>query len=95
MQIKTGFVLLSTLALMACDKDTYTLYRDGAKITGAEELSPGIIDKMHRLRIHIATFDASDGAAYNQENCELAKSLFQSQPGITSKFWCEKGVFRK
>lgn len=66
---------------MADDGQIYTLYRN----------SP--LDAM--MRIHIATFDTSDGEAYNQENSGLAASLFQAQPGITTKFWCEKGRYHK
>ena len=47
------------------------------------------------MRIHIASFDASDGEKYNRENCEQAQQLFQAQPGLKTKFWCEKGRFRK
>jgi hypothetical protein len=61
--------------------DTYTLYRN----------SP--IDV--KMRIHVASFDASDGADYNAGNCDQAARLFQSQPGVTTRFWCEKGRFNK
>ena len=44
-------------------------------------------------RYHIATFDANHGSAYNWENCQLAAKLFQAQPGVTTRFWCEKGKF--
>lgn len=38
------------------------------------------------MRIHVATFDATDGGeAYNRSNCD------QAQPGVKTKFWCEKG----
>jgi hypothetical protein len=56
----------------------YTLYRN---------LTP-------ELRIHVATFDANEREDYNRENCEIAQSLFQNQPGIEVKYWCEKGRFR-
>jgi len=46
------------------------------------------------MRLHIATFDAQDGEAYNRENCEQAKLLFQAQPGVKTRFWCEKGRFK-
>jgi hypothetical protein len=45
------------------------------------------------MRIHIATFDSKEGEEYNRENCELARSLFQAQPGVTVKFWYEKGRY--
>ena len=44
-------------------------------------------------RYHIATFDTNEGEAYNWENCQLAAKLFQAQPGVTTRFWCEKGKF--
>ena len=37
---------------------------------------------------------ASD-AYYNKENCDLAASLFQNQPDVKTKFWCEKGRYRE
>ena len=59
----------------------YTLYRNSAM--GSLE------------RIHIATFDASEADSYNNENCQQAQTLFQQQPGLAVKFWCEKGRYRR
>jgi hypothetical protein len=42
-------------------------------------------------RIHVATFDASDGENYNRANCAQASELFQAQPGVTTRFRCEMG----
>lgn len=70
-------------ALSACqawDARTFTLYRSSVLNDGG--------------RIHVATFDAADGEAYNRENCDAAASLFSSQPGTRTRFWCEKGRFR-
>jgi hypothetical protein len=47
------------------------------------------------MRIHVATFDAADGDKYNRENCNLARDLFAQQPGVTVKYWCETGRFRR
>jgi hypothetical protein len=47
------------------------------------------------MRIHVATFNASDGHNYNMSNCQIAQELFQKQDGIKTKFWCEKGIFKK
>lgn len=47
------------------------------------------------MRIHVATFNAVDGESYNRENCELAQQLFQAQPEVETKFWCEKRYFQK
>ncbi len=75
-------IALAPLILAGCfDGGAYTLYRN----------SP--IDAA--MRIHVATFDAADGDGYNQENCLLAADLFKAQPGVTSRFWCEKGLFKK
>ncbi len=47
------------------------------------------------MRLHIATFDADEGAAYNSENCQIAAQLFQGQPGVTVRYWCESGPYRQ
>ena len=62
-------------------RDTFTLYREGIK------------HPAHRM--HIASFDAEKDAAYNKKNCELAQQLFQAQPGVTTKFWCERGRYHR
>ena len=69
--------------LAACqgqDASTLTLYRSSVLSDGA--------------RIHVATFDAADGEAYNRENCDAAAGLFGGQSGTRTRFWCEKGRFR-
>ena len=78
---KTVIILL--LACVSCSNLTnvYTLYRSSVIYPNA--------------RIHVATFDSKDGADYNQENCETARNLFQSQEGVKTKFWCEKGSFKE
>lgn len=60
--------------------DTYTLYRNSA------------LDA--KMRLHVATFDSTDGASYNRENCDQARELFQGQAGVKTKFWCEPGRFQ-
>lgn len=69
------------LALAACDGDSgsFTLYRSSA---------------LGDMRIHVASFDAKEGADYNAENCQIAADLFGSQRGVTVRYWCEKGRFR-
>ncbi|WP_417434348.1 hypothetical protein [Hoeflea sp.] len=47
------------------------------------------------IRVHLATFDSDGGQNYNLENCLIAADLFQSQPGVTVKYWCEPGRYRK
>jgi len=74
--------LLSLLFLTACShSETYTLYRNS------------VLDET--MRLHVATFDSKDGEKYNQGNCDIAKDLFQKQDGVKTKFWCEKGAFKK
>ena len=46
------------------------------------------------MRIHVATLDSKDGDEYNHENCEVARELFQRQPGVTVRYWCEMGRYR-
>ena len=81
-----GPLLLASLLSTSCQRDdpdqsTYTLYRSSI-----------VSDAM---RVHVATFNGYDDEAYNLENCQLAADLFQAQPGIATKFWCEKGGFRE
>ena len=74
--------LLALIILASCSSSsTYTLYRNS------------VTDSL--MRVHIATFDSTDGAKYNQENCQIAQELFQKQVGVITKFWCEKGRFSK
>lgn len=42
-------------------------------------------------RVYVATF-AGEGYDFNRGNCRIAAELFQSQPGVTVKYWCEKGL---
>ena len=75
-------IILISLFLMSCSQsESYTLYRNS------------VTDE--NMRIHVASFDASDTGNYNQENCKIAQELFQKQDGVITKFWCEKGVFKK
>ena len=61
----------------------YTLYRTSAVAGGGA------------WRLHVATFDATDGANYNRDNCTTAKALFQGQPGVTVTYWCEREFFKQ
>jgi hypothetical protein len=71
------------LAVIGCSRTDriYTLYRSSV-----------VNDS---LRIHVATFDAAENEIYNRDNCEEARTLFQSQPGVKTRFWCEKGTYQK
>ena len=82
MRLFLALAVVSALAGCAPQPDdskTYTLYRSSA---AAE------------MRIHVATFDATEAEAYNRENCQLAASLFRAQPGVVVRYWCEKGRYR-
>lgn len=81
--LRTLLPLPLIVLLVGCDSsgDTFTLYRNS------------VTDE--NMRIHVASFNAADGEAYNRGNCEQAQLLFQAQPGIKTKFWCEKGSFNQ
>lgn len=66
------------LALCNVDDGAYALYRNS--ILGEP------------VRIHVATFDAKEINDYNSENCLPAAKLLQEQPGVRTRFWCEKGT---
>ncbi len=77
-----ALVLVSEILLGCSGSDSkYTLYRNS------------VTDE--NLRVHVATFDAESGNDYNMGNCMIAQELFQKQPGIKTKFWCERGNFKK
>ena len=59
----------------------YTLYRNS------------VLDENNR--IHVATFDADEDESYNKGSCDIAQGLFQQQPMVKVKYWCEKGYFKK
>jgi hypothetical protein len=80
LSVSVAFVLGCT-GSAASDSETFVLYRNSA----TDE----------NMRIHVATFDAADEEAYNRENCSQAQTLFQAQPGIKTRFWCEKGRFKR
>jgi hypothetical protein len=85
-------LLLTALALMLTaplfahqgdhvrENEVFTLYRSS------------IFDGT--MRIHVATFDAKAGTAYNEENCAVARDLFRNQPGVTVAYWCEAGYVK-
>ena len=81
--VRPPILFIALPLLSACDQfDTsYTLYRDSMAL--------------EKARIHVASFDAADGAEYNAENCSIAQDLFASQPGVKVRYWCEKGRFKR
>ena len=80
--MRWGFAIACAAILSACqaDAETYTLYRSS------------LVDSLGR--VHIATFDTTEGEAYNLENCNLVAALLQAQDGVQTRFWCEKGSYR-
>jgi len=83
--MKKAFIIAILLLLPSCgpleEEGIYTLYR------------ASVLDE--NMRIHVATFNAKAGNDYNQGNCRIAEDLFQSQPRVIVKYWCEKGSYRK
>jgi hypothetical protein len=70
------------MALAGCgDSGVYTLYRSSVSDTNA--------------RYHVASFDSADGDKYNNENCQIGKDVYQRQPGVIVRFWCEKGRYKQ
>lgn len=74
-------ITLAITSIAGCGESTYTLYRNS--VTNES------------MRMHVATFDATEGEGYNQGNCEIARELFQNQHGVKVRFFCEKGRFRR
>jgi hypothetical protein len=70
------------------EQSVYTLIR-----SSVIDSRPGRDESRPPLRLHVATFDAADGEAYNAGNCEAARNLFQKQSGVTVRFWCERGRY--
>jgi len=66
--------------LLFDESNVYTLYRN----------SPIDIT----MRIHVASFDSSNGSTFNMSYCQTAQELFQKNEGSNFKFWCEKGKFK-
>ena len=69
------------------EADVYTLYRNSASDRNAAGHSA--------MRLHVATFDTRETGTYNQENCDVARKLFQQQSGVTVNYWCEKGRYKR
>ncbi len=79
-----ALVLVIAAIMIGCDQfgaTAYTLYRNSVLDDGA--------------RYHVASFDARESERYNRDNCEVARQLFQSQPGVRVRYWCEKGRYRE
>ncbi len=84
--IAAFFLIYSAQAIAEVDsrvseERVYTLYRSNPYL--------------ETMRVHVATFDADEKESYNQENCETARALFQARPGVSVRYWCEKGYFTK
>ena len=81
LKILLSISLVALIVGCVSDNEIFTLYRNS------------VTDE--NMRIHVASFNATDGEAYNKSNCEQAQQLFQAQPSVRTKFWCEKGIFKK
>ena len=78
--IRFAAALATLLTLVSCgDGATYTLYREG-RYGGPD-------------RVHVATFDAYGSSEYNLHNCEYVVARVMAQPGVTERYWCERGRF--
>lgn len=76
--VRCAFLLFG-FALAACsdESSTYHLFRTSA------------VEGMELKPIFVASFNAMEGGWYNRENCMIAAKLFQDQPGVIVKYWCE------
>ena len=78
----TILVTAATIEASAQESNVSTLYRNS------------VLDS--EMRIHIATFDVDEvDPSYNSENCQIAAQLFQGQLGVTVRYWCEPGRYRR
>ena len=64
----------------------------------AEEVEERSVWTLYRTSVvdpayvfHVATFDAGEGEHYNRGNCFIARDLFQEQPGVKVRYWCQPG----
>jgi hypothetical protein len=81
-----SYVLVAYLAVFVWgwhqSRDAYALYRNSVD----DEIA----------RVHVATFNTETWVGnYNRGNCEIAASLFQGQPAVETRFWCEKGNYHR
>ncbi len=83
MRLGSGMRLLSHVVMLLCASSSTLWAQDSSFLLYRNSL----IDSS--LKIHIASFDTNEGAEYNAENCWLAADLFQNQPGVSTRFWCE------
>lgn len=73
--------LVASLGCSQSDGNMYTRYRSSA--LNANQ------------RIHVASFDADESEAYNQENCRIVLKQLLKRPEVTVTYWCEKGRFQE
>ena len=76
-----GFSIVALLT--GCADDTYTLYRNN--------------NYVDMPRIHVATFDTSEGEKYNEGNCRNVQNLLNEQlkeADSHNRFMLEEGVPR-
>jgi hypothetical protein len=90
--VAAAAVLAASCSAQSPDSNAYTLYRTGAVALG---VGGDVQRDLEAMRIHVASFDANLEEAYNRDNCRIAAELFGRQEGVTSRYWCEKGRYRK
>lgn len=84
-------VLAGALALASASSSAYELEAPGVYTL----YRSSSVESMKDARLHMATFDAVEGTEYNRGNCLIAAQLFQRQPGVIVRYWCEAGRYRK
>ena len=77
----TILLTMATVEASAQERNVSTLYRSS------------VFDRAER--IHVATFDSDNSGSYNSENCQIAAELFQGQRGVSVRYWCERGRYRR
>jgi hypothetical protein len=97
--VRAAISIMSALALAGCGYSVkpYTLYRNSGASVSLER----------PVRIHVATFDASESdPAFNRDNCAMSSRLYNanivaltplspSNPVQRVGFWCEAGPYRE
>ena len=78
--------LLKLLLLVIITSIVWNSYHSGYELKRTMVAMPGYGTKF----VDIALFNTNESDDYNRENCELAASLLQRQPGVTTTFLCFK-----
>ena len=79
--------ILLFAALSGCEK--FVTLSDCIKSDNVVSLYRSSV--VNNRQYHVATFDVDEPGDHNSENCQIAAGLFQNQPGVSVKYWCENG----